>query len=377
MVLKTTDVANKERTEIVIPSEQWTWMCENYTQDDIKAVISSAIDEFEIPMPMRKITEEDAIQAFKDLCAYDITETIKTGNTFSRYDYTHDMGNDYLSQCRVGNAASDYFHQYNRFLCDSINAPSPYRSWTIPKFRNGILNAMFTLKFKEVNMTKLRSAIALRKYIASQYKPVIAKAVYEMFDAKDILDFSSGWGDRLAGFYAANGVRSYTGIDPNRNLQAGYTKQMDLYSTMVDGKTAEIIEGCAEDVLPDLDKQFDTIFTSPPYFNIEKYTQEENQSWKKYKKFDLWMEEFLLPVLTMSWSKLKPNGVMIINIADVYSGHTVNKICDRMIDYVETLPNCKFCGSLSMQMAKRPNSNSYRTDGIFVEPMWIFEKEGK
>ena len=375
MTLKTIEVVNSDHTEIVIPEQQWAALKEQYSQDEIKDVISSAIDEFEIPMPMRKITKQDAIDSFNDLCAYDVTQTIKTGNTFSRYEYTHDMGMDYLSQCRVGNESSDYFHQYNRFLCDSINAPSPYRSWTVPKFRNGFLNALFTMKFKEVDMNKLRSAIALRKYIASQYKPIIAKTVYEIFDAKNILDFSSGWGDRLAGFYAARGVESYTGIDPNGNLQDGYSKQMELYSSLIpETKTAEIIEACAEDALPMMNKQFDTIFTSPPYFNIEKYTQDDNQSYKRYRKFNSWMDDFLLPVLAMSWDKLRPNGVMIINIADVYSGHTVNKICDHMIDYMQTLPKCTFNGSISMQLAKRPNSNAKRQDGVFVEPMWIFSK---
>jgi tRNA1(Val) A37 N6-methylase TrmN6 len=374
MTLQTIDMVNDDKTEILIPADQWTSMLENYSQDDIKAVISAAIDEFDIPMPMRKITEQDAIIAFNDLCDYDVNTLIKSGDTFSRYDYTHDMGTDYLSQCRVGNAASDYFHQYNRFLCDSINAPSPYRSWTNPKFRNGILNALFTLKFKEVNMTKLRSAIALRKYIASTFKPVIAKAVYEIFDSKNILDFSSGWGDRLAGFYAAEGALTYTGIDPNTNLQAGYTKQIEMYSALDRDKTAKVIEGCAEDILPDMTERFDTIFTSPPFFNIEKYTHDDNQSFKRYRKFDGWMNGFLLPVVEMAWNKLKPNGVMIVNIADVYSGHRINQICDRMIDFVETLPNSKFAGSLSMQMAKRPNSNATRQNGVFVEPMWIFEK---
>ena len=31
-------------------------------------------------------------------------------------------------------------------------------------------------------------------------------------------------------------------------------------------------------------KKFDLIFTSPPYYTLERYTQEDNQSWKKYKK---------------------------------------------------------------------------------------------
>jgi len=56
-------------------------------------------------------------------------------------------------------ASSDYFHQKNRWYCDSINSPSPYRSWTIKKFREGVFNALFTLKFKEVNNSTLRTFV--------------------------------------------------------------------------------------------------------------------------------------------------------------------------------------------------------------------------
>ena len=48
-------------------------------------------------------------------------------------------------------------------------------------------------------------------------------------------------------------------------------------------KEVEIINCCAEDA--DLPKEtFDLVFTSPPYFNIERYTQENNQSWKTLSK---------------------------------------------------------------------------------------------
>ena len=48
------------------------------------------------------------------------------------------------------------------------------------------------------------SAFRLGTYIATQFKPNVAKAIYHMTDAKKVLDTSCGWGDRLAGFYTSD-----------------------------------------------------------------------------------------------------------------------------------------------------------------------------
>ena len=121
------------------------------------------------------------------------------------------------------------------------------------------------------------------------------------------------------------------------------------------------------------ENSFDTVFTSPPYFNIERYTQEPNQSWKKYKKIDSWLNDFLFVTLDKAWKGLKTNGVMIVNISDVYSNHTINRICDPMNDFISKLPNASYHKTIGLRMAKRPNSNADK-DGIFVEPMWIWKK---
>ena len=44
------------------------------------------------------------------------------------------------------------------------------------------------------------SGFRLGTYIATQFKPVVAKTIYDMTKANTVLDTSCGWGDRLAGF---------------------------------------------------------------------------------------------------------------------------------------------------------------------------------
>ena len=40
------------------------------------------------------------------------------------------------------------------------------------------------------------------------------------------------------------------------------------------------------------ENQSDLVFTSPPYFDTEKYSDDEAQSYLLYPKLDLWLENF-------------------------------------------------------------------------------------
>ena len=367
-----------ENNEISIDSEQWTYLNQNNTKDEVKQIISDAIDG--LPLPMRKISIEDAMLDFEKLKNFDASTIIKNEPFFSRYDYTYDFTDLLFATNNTGNKASDYFHQESRWYCDSKTAPSPYRSWTIEKFRLTLLNALWSLKVTEVNSNILRSIIGLRKYIASQFRPSTAKALYNKLGSEKVLDFSSGWGDRLCGFYASN-AKSYTGIDPNNRLIQGYQNQISHYNDPT--KTAKMINGLAEET--DLgDQMFDTVFTSPPYYNIEFYTRDEvdslNQSWKKFKKIDDWNSLFLHKAIGNAWKHLERGGHMVVNISDVYSNHTINQICNPMNDYFASLGDSSYVGCWGYEMRKRPNSkklqdaNGNTIAGKFAEPMWVWRK---
>ena len=337
-------------------------------KEEVKRILIEQIQNGSIEYPIKDITEKEMITTFHALCAYIPNDFEQSDKVFTRYPYSYPLSGTYIDESGQFNDCSNYFHQEARWKCDSINAPSPYRTWYTEKFLDTLLNCIWTLKYKELWKSDFRSMISLRKYIASQFKPNVAKSIYANFNSKRVLDFSSGWGDRLAGFCATPHTELYFGIDPNHAVQEGYKKQIDAYNV---DKTFEFVESPAEDVEIPIN-EFDTVFTSPPYFNVERYTQEGNQSWKKYKKLDSWLEEFLFVVLEKAWYGLKKDGHMIINISDVYSGHRVNKICDPMNDFIKKLGGT-FVNGMGMKMAKRPNSKSH-ADGIFVEPVWVWRK---
>ncbi len=64
----------------------------------------------------------------------------------------------------------------------------------------------------------------------------------------------------------------------------------------------------------------DLVFTSPPYFRAESYSDDENQSDKKFPIYDEWRDGFLLPTLKTAVEWLKRGRFLLWNIADTKDG---------------------------------------------------------
>jgi len=245
--------------------------------------------------------------------------------------------------------------------------------------------------------------IGLRKYICSQFKPNVAKALYDYFNVKNVLDFSMGWGDRLAGFYASMNAELYVGLDPRKENHPIYERQARYYDNHLtffekEKKTKFYCEAAEDFYYDGYDDTFDVIFTSPPYFNVERYSHDDNQSWVRYKDIDNWNTQFLQKALDNMLPTLKSGGKLCINISDVYSSSTGkknwSKICDPMNEFLDEYTDMEYKGCIGMEMAKRPNSggagtakdtNQYTEESLqlaketkdkrFCEPIWIWEKK--
>jgi hypothetical protein len=366
---------------IYIPSKLWRELNTSYSRSAIKRLISRAILDHNIPMPLQHITEQQANRAFRRLKAFSSQGALKRAKLFSRFDYNFDISDYYIDTASTFNPASNYFHQYNRWLAGSAKHPSPYYGWTKARYHNTFLNNLWSLPRKKIDAGELNTAINLKFYVASQFKPQAAKVFYELFNAKTVLDLSSGWGDRLCGFCAST-ASSYTGLDPNTRLIEGYAKQIAMY-----GGTKDITMVCTgSEFYNPLDKRFDTIFTSPPYFAIEEYSTDSGQSFKQYNTFDAWCAKFLFPTLDMAWNALDDTnrdrgGVLCINISDIMIGIKRHRICDRMNQYLAKKIGAKYLGAIGLKLSLRPNimfesQEEQRRNAVFIEPMWLWSKNG-
>jgi len=349
--------------------EQLNEMKQKYSNDEIKTIIVKKLRDENVPMPIIAPTLDESIVAFENMKRRSYSDLIIEGEWFSRYEYRYKKLDLYIKTSNDGLKASGHFTHDARMKCDGRVGPGPIKTWNSDKFLRSGIGAIFSLKMKDVSDKTLKMSLQMRKYVASQFKPSIAKSLYEMFNAEDVLDFSMGWGDRLAGALATPNIKSYTGIDPNTETHKGYTKIVEQFNT---DKRIDKNIACAES-FDHGDRQYDLVFTSPPYFDIERYSQEETQSFKKYKQLEDWKQNFLYKAIENFWPNVKEGGVVGINISDVYSSGEDRFICDDMNDFISTLPGANYCGCIGYKMAKRTNSRTDR-EGTFCEPVWVWSK---
>ena len=336
----------------------------------IKKAISDAIEG--LPLPLLPISEQEAKEDFKNLVEFDTRTLLRKNDIHTKAEYKYEASNWYISNSNTGRESSNYFHQEARFAAKHWRFDSPLESWTQKKIHQEFLEPLWTMKMGQVNTLMLRQCIVLRKYLASQFPPAVAKELYNLFDAKHVFDFSMGWGDRLAGFHASN-AESYYGTDPNIAVFKNYENQNKLYGT---NKKTIFKNSPAEDL--DLsDSEFDMIFTSPPYFDVEQYSTDESQSWQRYKSDDAWLNNFLFVVIEKCWNSLVDGGTLIINISDIFKSKNQIKICDPMNDFISKLPKAHYTGCTGLRLSKRPNSKNDRPEDAYktsVEPIWIWKK---
>ena len=136
----------------------------------------------------------------------------------------------------------------------------------------------------------------------------------------NILDTSMGFGARMSAALLSG--HNYCGIDPNKEL---YQKLKQYYFFLKENKCIDNTQKCgmycqgSEKYIPQLDNQFDVCFTSPPYFNLEKYSNDNSESTKNYDNYELWVENFVKPTINNIYRYLKVGGYAMINIKNLTS----------------------------------------------------------
>ena len=144
-------------------------------------------------------------------------------------------------------------------------------------------------------------------------------------------------------------------------------------------KETHFIESPAEDAdLTLFADSVDLIFTSPPYFSVERYSYDDTQSWVRHKNIDRWNEDFLHKALNNVLTTLKKGGLLMVNISDVNAtsqgtkgGKQWLKICDPMNEYLQSRGDMQYVECFGMEMAKRPNCLELVRQMILKIAIWM------
>ena len=246
---------------------------------------------------------------------------------------------------------------------------------------------------------------------AVNFPPLTARYLYEKYtdhieqdEPLNIYDPSSGWGGRILGAMSSLKRIHYIGTDPNTDNfidELGITRYeyvADFFNNKAletnsfweeEQNTFHIFQEGSEHIgnHPDFQQykgKLDMVFTSPPYFDREQYSTDEEQSYKAYPQYDDWRDNFLKPTLTNAYESLRNDRYLLWNIADIKIGtDKYHPLEQDSIDIVESLGG-QYKGKLKMLMTRMigldPSSsgikNSVKLNGEYYkyEPIFIFHK---
>ena len=388
-----------------VPNSEWRNFIQQYSKRDIKDSLTDYIVSNNLPFPSKQISHTEMVELFDRFSKTSMLDQYKYPNltdVFERADYKYkytDKPLGVIDKSHTYNSVSNHFQQENRMKCGSNLCSSPWDIWHSRKLLDD-MNWHFwrlgTLGKSDVCENTFRSAFRIGTYTATQFKPNVAKALYEKHNARKVLDTSCGWGDRLAGFYATKSTELYVGCDPNPEVYNTYKDQCVEYEKILgcsnpilrDNGDHFICTGTKHVIIYNLPSEdvdwnqyantFDFYFTSPPYFETERYASNNSttQSWSRYPTFDSWKHDFFFKVNRMIWDTLTDDGYMMINIIEPRTNKGVRlNLCDDMVDDILTYNNAYYLGKIGMRMQARPHAivNASK-NSIFVEPIWVFRK---
>ena len=266
---------------------------------------------------------------------------------------------EFNKRCRVGNNVVDFFTfrerletrgKYNINFYDFISNIEEFKK---KKFIQTMLTYYETTK----NARGLKNEYIVLKEVynicisaINIFRPLVAVEVYQRFKPTRILDFSAGWGGRAVG--AAVCSTAYIGLDINAGLCDAYNNMsafLNSSSSSSDLVNMVIADAASFDYST-ISPGYDMVFTSPPYYFIEKYSHNEN-----YASKDEMDQRFYIPVFSNTFKHLLPGGHFVLNVnKEIYE-----RVCLALFGPAEQTMNCK----------KSSRQNNYR------EMIYIWKKK--
>jgi len=275
----------------------------------------------------------------------------------------------YTTLIRFTNEYTIYNKITNMFI-EKCNIRCKFRNYKtlyeIGYDKNLILEGLNYLYNKNSDMTKdnLTSYLYNNTRICSYFPVNIAYGFYKYFNATSILDISAGWGDRLIAACISDII--YYSCDPNKCNKPYYDQIIDILGNK---NKQKVITSGFENLI--IDNYFDLIFTSPPFYDLEQYSNDEDQSINKYLSPESWIHNFLYVVIEKAWKYLNINGNMCLYMND----YDKLKYCENIIIYcINNLKKCKYLGVINIVNLENDNFIKSNLSNYSRQPLWIFKK---
>ncbi len=244
----------------------------------------------EIARTIKPLTEEQAINDLLKLKNIDIT-------TISSKSRVGQIFIDYFTFCERLNTKGKRGISFFDFVYNiELYIDKPYYIKFLKWLDDNRVGKPNICKYYELYRLYFSSIIS--------FTPINAMIIYNKYKPTKVLDPFCGWGGRLVGACISN-LNTYIGIDTNYNLIEPYDKMINILKENTSTNIEFINEDCSQVNYSAMD--YDCVFTSPPYYNIELYSGCSKKSKKEW-------DEIYKKVFVNTYNFLKPNGIYILNI---------------------------------------------------------------
>lgn len=188
----------------------------------------------------------------------------------------------------------------------------------------------------------------------NEFQPYLARNIYKenCKDGDKILNPCAGWGGRLIGLASCMFKNiEYVETDPATDTYNGLVKLK---------KFLRLGDNYKQYNLPfeelELKKDyFDFVFTSPPYFDTELYSNEDTQSYKKNNSYELWRDNFLYVMIDKIIYSMKHGAKCILNV-----GNKRYSISDDIKNYLKEKYNIDVTNAI-YELDSNEDTNAIRS----------------
>lgn len=238
----------------------------------------------------------------------------------------------------------------------------------------------FCLKHKTTNTPVTPSGVKdglemLGGNVATNFKSMNAKALYERYCPNNgiIYDFSCGFGGRMLGALSSKKNYKYFGVEPCYETFTHLNELGKYIETATNRKNIFKIYCIGSEDYKCKDNYVDFAFSSPPYFSLEKYSDEDTQCYNKFPTLEERFIGYVEPTIKNIYSMLKKDSYYAVNIADFNIGNKRVEYVDRWIEISKKI-GFEYIERISMKLETRrgnghkdnKNKKKEKQEGIFV-----------
>lgn len=257
-------------------------------------------------------------------------------------------GIEFNGRCKIGNNIVDFFTfqerletrgKYNIHFYDFVKNIEEFK-------KKKFIQNMFTYYSTVKNAHGLKNEYIVMKEVynicisaINIFRPLMAVEVYAKYKPSVVLDPCAGWGGRAVGAAVCGNIQ-YFGIDVNHSLKIPYQNMCTFLNSKINTEntdnTQKINLTIADATTFDYSKiepKYDMVFTSPPYYFIEKYNH--NKAYNNSK--DEMDKQFYVPTFSNTYLHLCPGGHMALNVnREIYE-----RVCVRLFGPAQQTMSCK------------------------------------